>query len=62
MNASTAFGILINIGFIICVFFAVPIVAPVAGLLSSFLTGFAIFYAFGVFCQIWIAYNPPVAK
>ncbi len=62
MNGQTAFSIVINIAFVICVFFAVPIVMPVAALLGSLLIGFGSFYAFGVLCQIWIAYHPTVAK
>lgn len=62
MNASTIVSTVTNIAFIICVFFAVPIVLPVAGLLGTLLIIFGGLYAIGVILQIALAYNPDLIK
>ena len=58
MNATTAIATVINIAFIICVFFAVPIVMPVASALATLLIIFGSFYVLGIIGQIYLAYRP----
>jgi hypothetical protein len=62
MNASTAISTITNIAFVIVVFFAVPIVMPVAGLLATLMIIFNSLYAIGVILQIVLAYNPGLIK